>query len=105
MGYNIFPDGKYGEASEAVYKEIIQAKQKFPPFNSMHEGYAVILEELDEAWDQIKADNTEKACAEMRQVAAMATAFLAEFGKYPYNQSTKHSKHVPMVGPAHHQGR
>jgi hypothetical protein len=40
---------------------------------SAHEGYAVIKEELDEAWDEIKSQHHDKAklLAELVQVAAM----------------------------------
>ena len=54
------------------------AREAFKPMNSAHEGYAVILEELDEAWDAIKADDIEHARKEMVQVGAMVLAFLLE---------------------------
>lgn len=59
-----------------VYDELIKATQKFGPFTSNHEGYAIILEELDEAWDEIKTNNTSRATAEMIQVGAMAVRWL-----------------------------
>ena len=31
-----------------------RARTKHKPINSAHEGYAVILEELDEFWDEVK---------------------------------------------------
>lgn len=34
-----------------VQSELNKAQAKFPEFHSMHEGYAVIKEELDEVWD------------------------------------------------------
>ena len=34
-----------------VSAELERAERAFPPFNSPHEGYAVIAEELDELWD------------------------------------------------------
>ena len=37
-----------------VLTEIGAARSKFPPFHGAHEGYAVILEELDELWDEVK---------------------------------------------------
>ncbi len=35
-------------------EEIKKAESKFPAYNSPHEGYAIILEELDELWDEVK---------------------------------------------------
>jgi hypothetical protein len=87
MSYYNFPDTPAGEAAQAAYDEIKRAKAKHPrDFASPHEGYAVIKEELEEAWDEIKRDDTEAAVLEMVQVAAMALRFVAEFGKYPYKK-------------------
>ena len=47
-------------------------------FHSGHEGYAVILEELDELWEHVRRDDTEGAGLEAVQVAAMALRFLVE---------------------------
>lgn len=40
--------------AQEVIEELKQAEKKFAGFNSSHEGYAVILEELDELWDVVK---------------------------------------------------
>ncbi len=37
-----------------VVEEYKRASSRFPPFNSYHEGYAIILEELDELWEEVK---------------------------------------------------
>lgn len=56
--------------------ELIKAQAGHLPMNSLHESYAVILEELDEAWDEIKLkaakQNRENIRKELIQVAAMA---------------------------------
>lgn len=51
---------------------------KYPLFNSCHEGYAVILEELDELWDEVKKckHDAKNLKAEALQVAAMAIKFI-----------------------------
>lgn len=61
-----------------VQSELLCARIRFPAFNSAHEGYAVILEELDEAWDEIKRNDLAAARKEMIQVAAMALRFLLD---------------------------
>ncbi len=44
-----------------VLAEYDKATKKFGAFNSTHEGYAVIAEELDELWDDVKANRTQRA--------------------------------------------
>ncbi len=59
-----------------VKSELLKANKKFPPFNSTHEGYGVLIEEVDEMWDEIKNNNTAAANIECIQVAAMAIKFV-----------------------------
>jgi hypothetical protein len=70
-----------------VAKEIKSAVSKFPDFHSPHEGYAVIKEELDELWDDIKKEqNHAKMYNEAKQVAAMAMRFMDMLmKKYSFN--------------------
>ncbi len=65
-------------ALSLVREEVIRAIKKFPEFNSSHEGYAVIAEELDELWDEVKRDRPDLAREEAVQVAAMAVRFLTD---------------------------
>ena len=65
-----------------VADELRKAQGKFPGFHSAHEGYAVILEELEELWDEIKKRPSELRRDLMRleaiQVAAMAMRFIID---------------------------
>ena len=65
---------------DAVRSEIVYAIYKHAPMATCHEGYAVILEELDELWDEIKVKqinrNVDKLRKEALQVATMAVRFL-----------------------------
>lgn len=65
-------------ALSEVRAELLSAMEKFPPINSTHEGYAVIAEELDELWADVKANGTVAAIHEARQVAAMAVRFMLD---------------------------
>lgn len=67
------------DVGEQVEEELSRALRKFPtPFHNAHEGYAVLKEEVDEAWDAIKKNDIPHARKEMVQVAAMAMRFLLE---------------------------
>ena len=67
----------FNEITTQVFEELVSANHKFiARFNSDHEGYAVIKEELEEVWEEIKKDNHHLAREEMTQVAAMAVKFI-----------------------------
>lgn len=67
---------------ENISTEVNMAKAKYPKFNSNHEGYAVILEELDELWGEIKRGKGTRCTSAMQreciQVAAMAIRFIED---------------------------
>lgn len=63
-----------------IRHELKFAQKTFPPFNSMHEGYAIVQEELDEAWTNIKATDPAKSTMEMIQVATTALRFILDVG-------------------------
>ena len=58
----------------------LERAAKWPPFNSAHEGYAVMLEEVDElkahVWTNQKKRDLVAMRAEAIQVAAMACKFV-----------------------------
>jgi len=70
----------FREVTEAVSMELSSARAKFAPFNSAHEGYAVLKEEVDELWEEIKRKNNSKEAMrkEAIQVAAMAFRFIQD---------------------------
>jgi hypothetical protein len=45
---------KSEDSLKAIDKEFIRASSLYDNFHSNHEGYAVIKEEVDELWDEIK---------------------------------------------------
>lgn len=67
-------------ADEAA-EELVRAAMKHGSFNSAHEGYAVLLEEVDELWEEVKKGGSqprsvEKMRTEAVQIAAMALRFI-----------------------------
>ncbi len=62
-----------------VWRELRDACVSYPPMASAHEGYAVLLEEVDELWDEVKKKPANQDPARLRaeviQVAAMALRF------------------------------
>ncbi len=65
-----------------VRDELENAMNKFPPSNTAHEGYAVLLEEVDELWEHVKTKQGLRLTHLMRkeaiQIAAMAMRFAIE---------------------------
>ena len=61
---------------EFVTRELEGARSKHKPINSVHEGYAVILEELEEFWEEVRKKrqerNVDRMFDELVQIAAMA---------------------------------
>lgn len=72
----------YSAAVLDVMTEVEGARSKFGPMNSAHEGYAVLLEEVDELKAHVWMKQKNRDLAAMRkeaiQVAAMAVCFAAE---------------------------
>lgn len=60
-----------------VETELYDANQMHGNFKSYHEGYAVIKEELEELWDEIKKKNPSKS--DLRKEAIQLTAMGLKF--------------------------
>ena len=65
------------EILEDVKKEFNFAISKWDGFSSLHEAYAIVLEEVDELWEEVKRsqknpEHIELAKEEAIQVATMA---------------------------------
>ncbi len=58
-----------------VRDESRTAKHKHPPFQSVHHAYGIILEEVDEYWDEVRKKSSIRDHAsmlkELVQIAAM----------------------------------
>lgn len=65
-------------AIDLIVEEYHKASKKFPEFNSAHEGYAVLLEEVEELWDEIKRNNNVRFAPEAVQAGAMCLRFLVD---------------------------
>ncbi|HOE18904.1 MAG TPA: hypothetical protein PK344_15995 [Syntrophorhabdaceae bacterium] len=69
-------------AMTAIVVELRRATSINGPFHSAHEGYAVIKEELDELWEEIKKKaverDPEKLQKEAVQIGAMAARFIID---------------------------
>lgn len=70
-----------------VRRELTEARQLHDPINSLHEGYAVILEEVDELWDEArrkrKAREPQQILRELIQIGAMAQRTAEDLGLVP----------------------
>lgn len=72
----------YARVLQDAGAELGKALRKYPKFHNGHEGYAVVLEELDElkaeVWKKQKKRNIAKMRKEAIQVAAVALRFAME---------------------------
>jgi hypothetical protein len=83
---SVTPVGASAPAHAAALKDVIaelrRAQADYPPFASAHEGYAIILEELDELWIEVMKRPDRRLGRAMRdeakQVAAMALRFMID---------------------------
>lgn len=70
------------EVIERIKAELTNARANWPKFNSAHEGFAVLLEEVDElkahVWTNQKRRDLVAMQKEAIQVAAMAIRFAEE---------------------------
>lgn len=57
-----------------LHEEMIQAHDKNGPFNSLHEAYAVLLEEVDELWDEVKKKRKDRSMAHIQEEAIQIAA-------------------------------
>ena len=77
----------FDAAIAGIAAEVAIAQNKYPRFNSGHEGYAVLLEEVEELWEVVRnhhagVDDDQgyrlRLRAEATQVAAMAVRIILE---------------------------
>lgn len=65
-----------------VLHETSRAQQKWPPYNSAHEGFGVLLEEVDELKEHVWKNQKNRDLASMQkeaiQVAAVAIRFAVD---------------------------
>ena len=66
-----------------IKKELNQAMEKYNTQSSLHEGYAILLEEVDELWEIIKQKPSkikeDEVIVESIQVAAMAIRLIHDY--------------------------
>lgn len=80
-GWEIFQEETY-EAKQskvltAIGEEVRRAKKVFPEnFHNQHEAYGVLLEEVDELWDEIKKNQRNYDLDAQRKEATQAAAML-----------------------------
>lgn len=67
-----------------IFVSLEKARAKHKNMNTAHEGYAVILEELDEVWDEVKklqyhgTDDTTQLRKELLHTAAMCVRAIVD---------------------------
>ena len=67
-----------------VVDEMNKAISQFPTLHSLHEGYAIMLEEVDELWEHVKMNQKRRDKKAIKkeciQIAAMALRIILDCG-------------------------
>ncbi len=73
-------EGNIAGVVDEVVAELERATNLHGPMSSPHEGYAVLQEEVDELWEEVKDRDLDqrRLRAEAIQVAAMAIRFIMD---------------------------
>lgn len=101
------------EALAIVRRELSRAIDKHAPYNSLHEAHSIILEEVEEFFDEVKLQTDKRksgrTATELAQIAttavrAMVDLFKAELlGETPWQEPTKTLTGTPnaqnLAGP------
>ena len=66
-------------ALDDVFAELMRATSLFPPMHSPHEGYAVILEELDELKEEVFKQHHSRSPIALRKEAMHVSAMTLRF--------------------------
>ena len=82
---------KQQTARNAVLKDVAtmlaSVEQKWSMYNSLHEGYGLLLEEVDELFDEVRAKQEKRAAWRVRKealqvaVVGLRIAMMVDMGK------------------------
>jgi hypothetical protein len=83
----VYYDYQRSQALMEVLAEFERATLINGSFHSAHEAYAIMLEEVDELWDEVKKNSSKRDYNNMRleavQIAAVALRFLVDITPVP----------------------
>lgn len=82
-----------------IKETYIKARTKHAPMRGPHEGYAVILEELDELWDEVKKWQPEPSAALEITYTRQSSEAEKQWAKYNENMRdmTKEARHTAAM--------
>ena len=73
------PEGPYRHAELAIWDELNRSLVEYPRvWGSAEEAAMILGEEVDELWEDVRANRIGRARAEAAQVGAMAVRFIAD---------------------------
>lgn len=101
------PADRYHRAEEAIWEEYAGSLVAFPrTWLSLEEGAMVLAEEIDEVWDEVRANHLGRAHLEAAQAGAMALRLIADLYEHspdPLQRGRVAAAEVslvrPLVGP------
>jgi len=66
-------------AMREIYSELMRATARYPKMASFHEGYAIIAEELEELWAEVKKKPETRDFIALRREAVQTGAMVLRF--------------------------
>lgn len=74
--------------AEGMIAECKRARSIYPPFHNAHEGYAVLLEEVEELWEAVRLKQSDperekRILEETNQIGAMAIRIMIDCRDVP----------------------
>jgi hypothetical protein len=83
---NIIMKAMLGDLYHEISAEVIRSDKHQATFASLHEAYAVILEEVDELWEIVRLKKSLRSSSEIRteliQIAAMSVKALQSMDNF-----------------------
>lgn len=90
-------------AIDLVTTELVRARRLYPDQTCPHQSYAILLEEMDEFWDEVKLKRKDRSqaimCRELKQIGAMAIRAMVDLHLLPTSSGPDTPPSIGLYDP------